>query len=731
MRLPLLVVTTALFVVPSPASAAIFDVTKTDDDVTCTPGNCSLRGAIQAANATPEADTINVPAGRHLLTIAGDEDAGAEGDLDINGSVTIAGAGAESTIVDAGNEEDVSIEDRVFDVQPGGGPPDEVTIRDLTVTGGSQFEGGGVRNGAALTLQRVEVTGNDAFSGGGVAQNSDETLLRILDSWVTDNIGTQGAGVAQNAGTTDTTEDIGVQIDRTLIAGNQAVPGGEGDPDGAGIGINNSGDVDVRNSTITENVVIGLRDDASGGGVYVNNGSLFLTNTTVHDNTAVNGYGGGIANTDGHISLLNATVTDNEVGESGPPERRSLDFGARATDPGDAGLPGGNVDSFGRSNTFKNTIVAGGSPQNCRGRFDTPFTSSGHNLESADTCSFDAASDLTGSDPLLGPLADNGGPTDTRALQSGSPAIDSADNAACPEADQRGVARPQPAGGTCDRGAYERPGLDLAITKLASASSVRAGEQVRFTLAVANAGPADASGVTVTDSLPDGLQFVSAQPSQGSCSGTSTVSCSLGTVAAGQSVDVVINATVTRAGEFTNTATVGHDGTYPESTTANNSASAKVTGTETPVTPDPEPGPQPCVDTVAPITDLTQRNVRVRRGRVHLSGTTRDPDPCASGVNRVLVSLARVKGRHLVNCRFLKSKTRYALTKAPGMNCQDPVLFLAKGGVTQGTASARYSFIFFVDLPDGIYRAQARAFDNAGNKERPTRGRNIRKFFVR
>ena len=57
-------------------------------------------------------------------------------------------------------------------------------------------------------------------------------------------------------------------------------------------------------------------------------------------------------------------------------------------------------------------------------------------------------------DPKIGPLADNGGPTKTRALLSGSPAIDAASAAACPATDQRGVARPQGAG--CDIGSFEK-----------------------------------------------------------------------------------------------------------------------------------------------------------------------------------------------------------------------------------------------------------------------------------
>ncbi|HEX8053699.1 MAG TPA: choice-of-anchor Q domain-containing protein [Thermoleophilaceae bacterium] len=715
MRVPLLAIAVAFLAVPASAGAATYDVTTTADNLTCNPGNCSLRGAIEAANAASGADTINLPAGNYVLELSGGDDDNAVGDLDVNGSLTLNGAGAGTTTVDAGDTED-----RVFDVGPNGGDALVVALRDLTVRdGNADFEGGGVRSSAQTTLQRVVVTGSAAFRGGGVAQTSSTTLLRILDSTITGNSGQQGGGVAHDAGGHSDTGAVGVLIERSTISDNHAVPGGEGDPDGGGIAVNLDGDVRVRSSTISGNSAEGFQD-ASGGGAYVNGGLLEVTNSTVSGNSVTGGYGGGIANTDGDLTVLNATIAGNSSTAGGVTSRRIA--AAAVQNPGDPSQPGGNVDSFGDSNTFKNTIVAGGSPQNCRGRFNTVFTSSGHNLEDANTCGFDATGDAVNTDPQLGPLAANGGPTRTRALPKSSPAIDTADNAACPATDQRGIARAQPAGGTCDKGAYERPGLDLSITKLASAATVKVGEEVRFTLAVSNSGPADAGGVRVTDALPDGLQFVSADPSRGSCSGTTTVTCELGTLAAEQDADVVIRATATRAGEFTNTAAVASNEDFPEPNRANNSASVSVRA---------EDVAQGCRDTVAPLTELKQSRVRVRRGKVRLSGVSYDPDPCASGVNRVLVSLARVKGRHLVNCRFLRSMTRYLLTPAPGMNCQDPVLFRAKGGSSQGTARTSYSFIYFVDLPDGIYRAQARAFDNAGNKERPTKGRNIRKFFVR
>jgi len=106
-----------------------------------------------------------------------------------------------------------------------------------------------------------------------------------------------------------------------------------------------------------------------------------------------------------------------------------------------------------RSVIVQNTMLANGDGSaNCSG----PTVSLGNNLENGETCDFDTGlGDLTNSDPLLGPLADNGGPTFTYALLEGSPAIDAGDDTNCPDVDQRGEPRPQ--GDGCDIGAYESP----------------------------------------------------------------------------------------------------------------------------------------------------------------------------------------------------------------------------------------------------------------------------------
>jgi hypothetical protein len=130
---------------------------------------------------------------------------------------------------------------------------------------------------------------------------------------------------------------------------------------------------------------------------------------------------------------------------------------------------------------------------------------------------------------------------------------------------------------------------------------------------------------------------------------------------------------------------------------------------------------QACGDRRAPVTALRRSGVRAGT-TVKLRGSSRDPGPCASGVRKVQVSLARVKGRTGVNCRFVKRSNRYSLTRPK--NCRRPVLFTAKG-------TRKWSFTFRTGLKPGRYRAQARATDRARNKERPKKRRNIVLFRVR
>jgi uncharacterized repeat protein (TIGR01451 family) len=128
------------------------------------------------------------------------------------------------------------------------------------------------------------------------------------------------------------------------------------------------------------------------------------------------------------------------------------------------------------------------------------------------------------------------------------------------------------------------PKTDLQMTKTASAASATVGGQVMYTLVVQNNGPSDATGVTVEDTLPSGLTLVSAQPSQGSCSGTK---CQLGTLAAGGSAQVLVTANVTGGGGSSVKNTAKVTGDQPDPDPGNNEDGSTV---------EIKPGPEPTFD---------------------------------------------------------------------------------------------------------------------------------------
>ena len=116
---------------------------------------------------------------------------------------------------------------------------------------------------------------------------------------------------------------------------------------------------------------------------------------------------------------------------------------------------------------------------------------------------------------------------------------------------------------------------DLSVTKTASVSSVDVGGQITYTIKAASAGPSTATSTTVSDPLPAQVSLVSATSSVGSCSGTTTVSCSLGTLATGASATVTIVVNANTAGTATNTATISS--AVKDSNPANNTATATTT----------------------------------------------------------------------------------------------------------------------------------------------------------
>ena len=193
-------------------------------------------------------------------------------------------------------------------------------------------------------------------------------------------------------------------------------------------------------------------------------------------------------------------------------------------------------------------------------------------------------------DPLLGNLADNGGPTLTHALLNGSPAVDAGSPAtpgsgggACEITDQRGTTRPK--GSQCDIGAFEALQADLQVSKSATPATVPAGATITYTVTVTNNGPDDAKGVFATDYLPSGVTFSS---SSVGCTvvDSFTLGCPAGTsLASGASSTNTILVTVDAGatGPLVNTFAVVGGEVDPD--LSNNASTATTTGQAPPPVP--------------------------------------------------------------------------------------------------------------------------------------------------
>jgi uncharacterized repeat protein (TIGR01451 family) len=313
-------------------------------------------------------------------------------------------------------------------------------------------------------------------TGGGIS-NLGVTLaaVTIERSQISGNTAFSGAGVSNNG--------IGasVTISSSQISGNIA--------SGNGGGVSNNGIMEIIASTIDQNLA------ASGGGINHLGGQLELTNVTISSNSVTDN-GGGLYNRSDTIAM-NTTFNNNV-----------------ASGPG----TGGNVFNDTASIGFRNTILANPVGEDNCFNSEGFINSSGYNLESANTCGFNQASDQKNANPLLGPLQDNGGSTLTHALLPGSPAIDAGTNTYCPATDQRNSARPVDGDGDgnpiCDIGSYEYLSaapqiVDLSIAMSDGNAIAFPGVLVTYDIVYANLGNISATGVVITDTLPFHTAFSS------------------------------------------------------------------------------------------------------------------------------------------------------------------------------------------------------------------------------
>ena len=438
---------------------------------------CTLRAAIMKANRYAGGGvTINIPAGAYTLTIppAGPND-DLSGDLNITQSVTIAGAGALYTFIDG------NAVDRVFRIQAGptvamsaltirnGRVPHSFNFYDgggiwnqgvlmlnNSVISGSEayINGGGIANSGTLTVNGSVISGNHSASGGGSAGGVfNEGTATLNNSSVSANDATQTGGIVNSGSMSLNNVSISANIsaadfgggsisnEGTLTMNNSSISANRG---GIGAGLYNGGTATLNSVTINANTTDGLY---GGGGIYnASLGTLTLNNSTLSANSTTGG-GGGIANA-GAAHLFHVTVAGNVAD-------RDAMGGGRA---------GGGISNTVGTVELWNTLLTenyqGSTANDCAG---DPLTSQDYNyIQTTAGCTLGGTTthNIYGGDALLGPLQDNGGATQTRALWVGSPAIDQIAPAQCrdsyataPQPDQRGVTRP--VNGLCDIGAYE------------------------------------------------------------------------------------------------------------------------------------------------------------------------------------------------------------------------------------------------------------------------------------
>jgi len=407
-------------------------VTNTNDS-----GTGSLRQAITDANANAGSDSITFLAGLTgsitLLTAL----------PDLSTPMSINGPGALLLTVrrsSAGGTPSF----RILNVQGG----NTITISGLTIANGSPAGlgnqvGGGIFNGGTLTLNNCQLSGSAAAPGvgtGGAIFNNSGAVLTLTNSTVSGNSATGGGGIL-NSGTLSITNSTlsgnvagangggAIYNNGPLILTNSTVSGNFGGG-GAGIFNSSSGTVTVANTTVSGNFGGG-----SGGAGIFNGGAFTLVNTTVSGNSSPN-IAGGIYNGAGNLTLTNVTITNN-----------------RSDSDNSGSEQGGGLFCGGGTVILRNTIVAG----NFRGTGSTADDISG-SVDSTSSFNLIGLGGTGGlqntvngnkvvSDPHLGSLANNGGPTLTHALLPQSLALDAGSNAlitnppfvgSSPFTDQRG-----------------------------------------------------------------------------------------------------------------------------------------------------------------------------------------------------------------------------------------------------------------------------------------------------
>jgi CSLREA domain-containing protein len=417
------------------------------DEIDPNDGLLSLREAVAFANSDTDNTLITFAPGlAGTITLANDQ-------MIVTQPVTITGPGAGVLTVSGNNLS------RIFEINNGTAAVVTASISGLTLTGGN-----GANNGPggavfvadeALTLSGVVVTGNKAAGGAGIYVGPNGRLT-LENSTVSNNTsGGLGGGLRLDINSV-------TLIRNSTVSGNQSTAGA-----GGGIGAFTGASLTVENTTIAGNHTT---SNNNGGGISAPfHGTLVVRNSTISGNQAKGGLGGGMVAFDTATTIENSTISGNSaklgggvsVSQGATVVRNStVAFNTADSDNVNQAF-GGGIFIFDSATavTLLSTIVADnavgatGADPDISGLLTAAFSLVEDTIGTVFAAG--SANNLTGLDPLLGPLQFNGGPTKTHALLAGSPAINHGANPLSLSTDQRGPGFRRAAGGAVDIGAFE------------------------------------------------------------------------------------------------------------------------------------------------------------------------------------------------------------------------------------------------------------------------------------
>ena len=352
-----------------------------------------------------------------------------------------------------------------FEVQSGdgGGNPVELVVSTLEDEIDGDFSEGdlSLREAIANAESGSSITFDSSLSGGSIVLNSGE--LSIDKSLFISGLGANNLTISGNNESRvfliddgDTNNQATVSISELTIADGNTGDGSP--PDINGGGIFNQENLLLFNSAVTNN------DAGNGAAIFNNSGSrIEVQNSLISNNSSLTA---AISNDDGSALILNTTIANNNSGgigaivNDGGGELELVNSTVADNNGFDAAVFNGEDSKF----TVRSSIIADNTGDIEPGQDNVigTFISEGNNLigNSNGGTGFDSDSDLVGTadnpiDPLLGELQDNGGLTQTIALQEGSPAIDTGSNFFNSSTDQRGEGFDRTVGDGTDIGAFE------------------------------------------------------------------------------------------------------------------------------------------------------------------------------------------------------------------------------------------------------------------------------------